>query len=51
LDFLYYLSNQGIVDFIKISRETMSKYILVLEAEGKTKTTKITGNAKLFEIN
>jgi predicted ArsR family transcriptional regulator len=45
-----YVTIQDIADTTKISRETVSKYMLVLEAEGKIKVTKIIGKAKLYEI-
>lgn len=43
-----YVTIQDIADITKISRETVSKYMLVLEAEGKIKVTKIIGKAKLY---
>lgn len=46
-----YVTIQDIADITKISRETVSKYILVLEAEGKIKVTKIIGKAKLYVYN
>jgi len=45
-----YVTIQDIADATKISRETVSKYMLVLEAEGKIKVTKIVGKAKLYEL-
>jgi DNA-binding IclR family transcriptional regulator len=45
-----YVTIQDIADATKISRETVSKYMLVLEAEGKIKVTKIIGKAKLYVI-
>jgi len=44
-----YVTIQDIADVTKISRETVSKYMLVLEAEGKIRVTKIIGKAKLYE--
>ena len=44
-----YVTIQDIADFTKLSRETVSKYMLVLEAEGKIKMTKIIGKARLYE--
>ena len=44
-----YVTIQDIANATKISRETVSKYILVLEAEHKIKATKTVGKAKLFE--
>lgn len=44
-----YVTIQDIADATKISRETVSKYMLVLEAEGKIKVTKVIGKAKLYE--
>jgi len=46
-----YVTIQDIANITKISRETVSKYMLVLEAEGKIKVTKVIGKAKLYEIN
>lgn len=45
-----YVTIQDIADATKMSRETVSKYMLVLEAEGKIKVTKKIGKAKLYEI-
>lgn len=45
------LSIQEIADKIHISRETVSKYILVLEAEGKIVKTREIGKAKMYRIN
>jgi response regulator of citrate/malate metabolism len=45
-----YVTIQDIADATKISRETVSKYMLVLEAERKIKVTKIIGKAKLYVI-
>jgi CRP-like cAMP-binding protein len=45
-----YVTIQDIANATKLSRETVSKYMLVLEAEGKIKVTKIIGKAKLYEI-
>jgi predicted transcriptional regulator len=44
-----YVTIQDIADLTKISRETVSKYMLVLEAEGKIRVTKKVGKAKLYE--
>lgn len=44
-----YVTIQDIADQTKISRETVSKYMMVLEAEGKIKVTKQVGKAKLYE--
>lgn len=44
-----YVTIQDIANATKLSRETVSKYMLVLEAEGKIRVTKIIGKAKLFE--
>lgn len=44
-----YVTIQDIADITKLSRETVSKYMLVLEAERKIKVTKIVGKAKLYE--
>jgi len=43
-----YVTIQDIADTTNLSRETVSKYFLVLEAEGKIKVTKIVGKAKLY---
>ena len=43
-----YVTIQDIADITKISRETVSKYMLVLEAEGKITVTKIIGKVKLY---
>ena len=45
-----YVTIQDIADATKISRETVSKYMLVLEAEGEIKVTKTVGKAKLYEL-
>jgi len=45
-----YVTIQDIADITKLSRETVSKYMLVLEAEQKIKVTKIVSKAKLFEV-
>ena len=45
-----YVTIQDIADKTNLSRETVSKYMLVLEAEGKIKVTKVIGKAKLYEI-
>lgn len=44
-----YVTIQDIADITGISRETVSKYMLVLEAERKIKITKVIGKAKLYE--
>jgi len=44
-----YVTIQEIADTTKLSRETVSKYMLVLAAEGKIKVTKTVGKAKLYE--
>lgn len=44
-----YVTIQDIANATKLSRETVSKYMLVLEAEGKIRVTKIIGKAKLYE--
>ena len=44
-----YVTIQDIANKTKLSRETVSKYMLVLAAEGKIKVTKIVGKAKLYE--
>ena len=45
-----YVTIQDIADTTKISRETVSKYMLVLEAESKIKVTKKIGKAKLYVV-
>ena len=45
------LSIQEISDKTHISRETVSKYILVLEAEEKIIKTREIGKAKMYKIN
>ena len=45
-----YVTIQDIANVTKLSRETVSKYMLVLEAEGKIRVTKIVGKAKLYEF-
>lgn len=45
-----YVTIQDIADQTNISRETVSKYMLVLKAEGKIKVTKQVGKAKLYEV-
>lgn len=45
-----YVTIQDIADATMKSRETVSKYMLVLEAEGKIHVTKIVGKAKLYEV-
>ncbi len=45
-----YVTIQDIADITKLSRETVSKYMLVLDAEGKIKVTKVVGKAKLYEV-
>ena len=44
-----YVTIQDIASATKLSRETVSKYMLVLEAQGKIRVTKIIGKAKLYE--
>ena len=44
-----YVTIQDIADVTKISRETISKYFLVLAAEGKIKKTKKIGKVNLYE--
>ena len=44
-----YVLIQDIADKTRLSRETVSKYMLVLAAEGKIKATKKVGKAKLYE--
>ena len=45
-----YVTIQDIANSTRLSRETVSKYMLVLEAEEKIKVTKIIGKAKLYEM-
>ncbi|UCD13751.1 MAG: HTH domain-containing protein [Thermoplasmatales archaeon] len=44
-----YVTIQDMADKTGFSRETVSKYMAVLEAEGKIKITKTIGKANLFE--
>ena len=44
-----YVLIQDIADKTGLSRETVSKYMLVLAAEGKIKATKKVGKALLYE--
>ena len=44
-----YVTIQEIADKTKISRDTVSKYILVLAAEGKIRITKKVGKVNLYE--
>jgi response regulator of citrate/malate metabolism len=44
-----YVTIQEIADVTKLSRETVSKYMLVLAAEGKLKVTKTVGKVNLYE--
>lgn len=44
-----YVLIQDIADKTGLSRETVSKYMLVLAAESKIKATKKVGKAKLYE--
>ena len=44
-----YVTIQEIADVTKLSRETVSKYMLVLVAEGKLKVTKTVGKVNLYE--
>lgn len=44
-----YVTIQDIADVTKLSRETVSKYMLVLKAEGKITATKKIGKAILYE--
>lgn len=43
------LSIQEIADRAGVSRETVSKYILVLEAEGKIEQARQIGKAKMYK--
>jgi biotin operon repressor len=45
-----YVTIQDIANNTGLSRETVSKYMMVLEAEGKIRVTKKIGKAKLYEI-
>ena len=42
------LSIQEIADITKISRETVSKYVGILDAENKIKLTREVGKAKMY---
>jgi len=44
-----YVTIQEIADATKLSRETVSKYMLVLAAEGRIKVTKTVGKVNLYE--
>ena len=44
-----YVTIQEIADATKLSRETVSKYMLVLVAEGRLKITKTVGKVNLYE--
>jgi response regulator of citrate/malate metabolism len=44
-----YVTIQEIADVTTLSRETVSKYILVLAAERKIKITKTVGKVNLYE--
>jgi len=44
-----YVTIQEIADKTKISRDTVSKYILVIAAEGKIRVTKKVGKVNLYE--
>jgi response regulator of citrate/malate metabolism len=44
-----YVTIQDIADATLLSRETVSKYIAVLLAEGKIKVTKTVGKVHLYE--
>ena len=44
-----YVTIQETADTTKFSRETVSKYMLVLAAEGKIKVTKTIGKVNLYE--
>jgi len=44
-----YVTIQEIADATKLSRETVSKYMLVLAAEGKIRITKTVGKVNLYE--
>ena len=44
-----YVTIQEIADTAKFSRETVSKYMLVLAAEEKIKVTKTIGKVNLYE--
>ena len=44
-----YVTIQEIADKTKLSRETVSKYILVFVAEGKIRITKKVGKVNLYE--
>jgi predicted transcriptional regulator len=45
------MSIQEIADDSGISRETVSKYVGILEAEGKIRLSRIIGKAKLYELS
>jgi len=44
------LSIQEIADRAEVSRETASKYVMILEAEGKVEKSREIGKAKLYRI-
>ena len=44
-----YVTIQDIADITKISRDTVSKYMLALTAEGKIKITKKISKANIYE--
>lgn len=44
------LSIQEIADKAGVSRETASKYVMILEAEGKIKKTRQIGKAKMYKV-
>jgi len=44
-----YVTIQDIADITKISRDTVSKYMLALAAEGKIKITKKISKANIYE--
>jgi response regulator of citrate/malate metabolism len=44
-----YVTFQDIAKSANISRVTVSKYMQILEAEGKIRATKTVGTAKLYE--
>lgn len=45
------LSIGEISERTNISRDTVSKYVSVLKAEGKIKLSRNVGNAKLYKLN
>lgn len=44
------ISIQEVADISGISRDTVSKYIGILEAEKKIRLSRIVGKAKLYEV-